>query len=137
MFLTCFNMLSRVKLKQVRCYRISIVKFINAYSGKIVKVYQRYRLLLPRDNSGLGGALFYEKIVLSLKYININNKISFKAWERPWLVFLRVKTWKLIQYLKTDQMPLKNNEIWLKFYITGSKVLRFTPWNKVIGLGRP
>ena len=48
-------------------------KFINAYSGKIIKSYQRYGLL-SRDSSSLGEPYSMKKMVLSLK--DINNKIS-------------------------------------------------------------
>ena len=38
---------------QVRRYRIRIKKFINAYRGKIIKIYERYGFL-SRDSLGLG-----------------------------------------------------------------------------------
>ena len=41
----------------------------SAYSGKIIKIYQRYGLL-ARDSLGLGEPYSMKKIVLSLKDIN-------------------------------------------------------------------
>ena len=58
--------------------RIRIKKIINAYSGKIIKIYQRCGLL-SRDSLGLDEPYFYEKMVMSLKDIDKYNIISFKA----------------------------------------------------------
>ena len=72
---------NRTSRKQVRRYRIRIKKFIHAYSGKIIKIYQRY-WLLSRDSLGLGEPYSTKKIVLSLKDIDICNIISFQARAR-------------------------------------------------------
>ena len=64
-------------IKQVRHYRIRIKEFINTYSGKIIKIYQRYRLL-SQDSLGLDEP-YSTKKVLSSKDINIYNVISFKV----------------------------------------------------------
>ena len=60
-----------------------IKKFINAHSGKIIKIYQRYGLL-SRDSLGLGEPYSTKKNILSLKDINIYNIISFRARGNPW-----------------------------------------------------
>ena len=69
-------------IKQVRRYRIRIKKFINTYSGKIIKIDQRYGLL-SQDSLGLGRPYSTKKIILSSKDIKIYSIISFKAWGRP------------------------------------------------------
>ena len=57
------------------------MKFTNANSGKISKIYERYGLF-SWDSLGLCEP-FYKKMVLSLKYINIYNIISFKGRGTP------------------------------------------------------
>ena len=72
------NMYNHQNIQQVRRYRIMIKKFINAYSGKIIKIYQRCGLL-SRDSLSLGEPYPTKKMVLPLKVINIYNIIIFKA----------------------------------------------------------
>ena len=64
--------------RQVRRYRIRIKKFIYAYSGKIIKIYQRFGIL-PHDSLGFGEPYLTKKLTLSLKVINIYNIFSFKT----------------------------------------------------------
>ena len=73
---TCYSFLY-FTLKQDGCYRIRIKKFINAYSGKVIKIYQGCGIL-SRDSLGLDEPYSMKKVVLSLKVINIYHIISFK-----------------------------------------------------------
>ena len=49
-----------------------------AYNGKIIKIYERYRLF-SRHSLGLGEPYSRKEMVMSLRSINIYNIISFKA----------------------------------------------------------
>ena len=71
----------KITIKQVKRYRIRIKKFINAYSNKIIKIYQRYGFL-SRDSFGLVEPYSTKKMNMSLKHINIYNIISFMALGR-------------------------------------------------------
>ena len=53
-----------------------IKKFINSYNGKIIKIYQRCRILFW-DSLGLGET-YLTKNVLALILFNIYNIFSFK-----------------------------------------------------------
>ena len=69
-------------LKQVRRYHTKIKKFIDTFSGEVIKIYQRYGIL-SQDSLGLGEPYPTKIVGLSIKVINIYNIISFKAQGRP------------------------------------------------------
>ena len=102
-------------MKQVGRYRIRIKKSINAYSGKIIKIYQK-NVLLSRDSLGLGEPYSTQKKYgLVFKDINIYNIVSFKAWT-PLIGPPKGKSRKIDTVSQNRLNAIKNHEIWRKFW---------------------
>ena len=62
--------MSPIQQKMVLSLKTKIKKFINAYSDKVIKIYQRCEITF-QDSLGLGEPHSTKNIVLSLKVINI------------------------------------------------------------------